>query len=50
MHSLGILLLACLDGERSISSVAIAYLCIGFGGGLAANTAQATALLDFSKA
>lgn len=49
IHSLGIYLLARLETGSSISSVAMAYLCTGFGGGLAANTAQATALLDFTK-
>jgi len=29
--------------------VSMAYLAMGFGGGLAANTAQSTALLDFSE-
>ena len=49
IHSLGIYLLARLETGSSISSVAMAYLCAGFGGGLTANTAQATALLDFTK-
>lgn len=49
MHSFGILMLAWLNQNSSISQVGMAYLCIGFGGGLAANTAQATALLDFTK-
>lgn len=47
LHSLGILQLGWVDHSSGMTQIVIAYLCIGFGGGLAVNTAQATALLDF---
>lgn len=48
IHNLGIFMLAWAAINPSTVLVSIAYLAMGFGGGLAANTAQSTALLDFS--
>lgn len=47
LHSLGI---ACLIGVNSaddVSRLVLAYALMGLGGGLAANAAQTTALMDF---
>lgn len=49
IHNLGILMLVWVAINPSILCISIAYLAMGFGGGLAANTAQSTALLDFPK-
>jgi len=49
IHSLGILSLAWVESTQSVVWVSVAYLAMGFGGGLAANTAQSTALLDFPE-
>lgn len=49
IHNLGILALAWVETNHAMLLLSIAYLAMGFGGGLAANTAQSTALLDFSE-
>ncbi|RON71228.1 MFS transporter [Pseudomonas fluorescens] len=48
LHSAGIATLTLVNAPASIGVIVIAYGLMGIGGGLGANTAQATALLDFS--
>lgn len=49
LHSLGIALLALIDTPNDITLLIIAYLIMGIGGGIGANTAQTTALYDFTS-
>nr|WP_314263998.1 MFS transporter [uncultured Moellerella sp.] len=47
IHSLGILLLFFVTSANDLSILICAYLLMGAGGGIAANTAQITSLMDF---
>ena len=47
LHSLGILLLFFVTSSSDLSILILAYLLMGAGGGIAANTAQITSLMDF---
>lgn len=51
LHALGIALLSLLDPTRntSLPLLVAAYLLMGAGGGIGANTAQTTAMLDFDN-
>lgn len=49
LHSIGIVLLALVDKESDLPLLILAYLMMGIGGGIGANTAQTTALYDFDK-
>ncbi|HEK0624241.1 TPA: MFS transporter [Proteus mirabilis] len=49
LHSIGIALLALVDTESDFPLLILAYLLMGVGGGIGANTAQTTALYDFDK-
>ncbi|WP_349292551.1 MFS transporter [Pseudomonas entomophila] len=48
LHSLGIALLVLVDSATDTALLIAAYGLMGIGGGLGANTAQATALIDFA--
>jgi len=48
LHSLGIFLLFCISNHTPISFLVVAYLLMGMGGGLSANIAQISSLIDFS--
>lgn len=48
LHSLGIFLLFYISNTSPISFLVIAYLLMGMGGGLSANIAQISSLIDFS--
>ncbi|QXB47134.1 MFS transporter [Acinetobacter seifertii] len=48
LHSLGIFLLFCISNTSPLSFLMIAYLLMGMGGGLSANIAQISSLIDFS--
>ncbi|MEQ1081205.1 MFS transporter [Acinetobacter seifertii] len=48
LHSLGIFLLFCISNTSPLSFLVIAYLLIGMGGGLSANIAQISSLIDFA--
>lgn len=47
LHSLGIFLLFFISNTSSISFLVFAYLVMGMGGGLSANIAQISSLIDF---
>ncbi|MBS9425205.1 MFS transporter [Photorhabdus noenieputensis] len=47
LHALGIALLATINHGNDLPSLVAAYLLMGIGGGIGANTAQTTALMDF---
>ena len=47
LHSIGISLLTFVNSSNDIPLLIVAYLIIGVGGGIGANTAQTTALYDF---
>lgn len=49
LHSIGIALLIFVNSNTDIPLLIIAYLVIGIGGGIGANTAQTTALYDFNS-
>lgn len=48
LHSLSIFLLFCISSTSPISFLVVAYLLMGMGGGLSANIAQISSLIDFS--
>ena len=48
LHSLGISLLFWVSNANDLSTLIVAYLLMGMGGGLSANTAQISALIDFN--
>jgi len=48
LHSLGIFLLFCISNTSPLRFLVIAYLLMGMGGGLSANIAQISSLIDFS--
>jgi len=48
LHSFGIFLLFCISSTSPLSFLVIAYLLMGMGGGLSANIAQISSLIDFS--
>lgn len=48
LHSFGILLLFCISNTSPLSFLVISYLLMGMGGGLSANIAQISSLIDFS--
>lgn len=48
LHSLGIFLLFCISNTSPLSFLVIAYLLMGMGGGLSANIAQISSLIDFT--
>lgn len=48
LHSTGIATLCAVESTSDLSWMLLAYLLMGLGGGAGANTAQTTALLDFS--
>ncbi len=48
LHSLGIFLLFYISNPSPISFLVLAYLLMGMGGGLSANIAQISSLIDFS--
>ncbi|MCU4346651.1 MFS transporter [Acinetobacter lactucae] len=48
LHSFGIFLLFCISNSSPLSFLVIAYLLMGMGGGLSANIAQISSLIDFS--
>ncbi|QXA09509.1 MFS transporter [Acinetobacter pittii] len=48
LHSLGIFLLFCISNTSPLSFLVMAYLLMGMGGGLSANIAQISSLIDFS--
>lgn len=50
LHSLGIAALAAVDSTQDLPILILAYALMGMGGGLGANTAQITALMDFDGA
>lgn len=50
LHSLGIATLAAVDSTQDRPILILAYALMGIGGGLGANTAQTTALMDFDGA
>lgn len=47
LHSLGIFLLYWVSSSTQLSLLVMAYLLMGMGGGLSANIAQISALMDF---
>ncbi|VEB74755.1 High-copy suppressor of rspA [Providencia rustigianii] len=47
LHSLGIFSLFWIDNQSQLGLLVIAYLLMGMGGGMSANTAQISALIDF---
>jgi EmrB/QacA subfamily drug resistance transporter len=47
VHSIGILTLFWVDNQSQLMLLIIAYLLMGTGGGISANTAQISALIDF---
>ncbi|OCQ52238.1 putative transport protein HsrA [Photorhabdus australis subsp. thailandensis] len=47
VHAVGIALLSLIGAEHGLPLLLAAYLLMGTGGGIAANTAQITAMLDF---
>jgi MFS family permease len=50
LHSLGIAALAAVDSTQDLPILILAYALMGTGGGMGANTAQTTALMDFDGA
>ncbi len=48
LHSLGIFLLFCISNTSPLSFLVVAYLLMGMGGGLSANIAQISSLINFS--
>ncbi|MBJ8432996.1 MFS transporter [Acinetobacter pittii] len=48
LHSFGIFLLFCISNTSPLSFLVISYLLMGMGGGLSANIAQISSLIDFS--
>ncbi|WP_375036775.1 MFS transporter [Acinetobacter sp. RW6] len=49
LHSLGIFFLFFISNTSPISFLVFAYLVMGMGGGLSANTAQISSLIDFTE-
>lgn len=49
LHSLGIFFLFFISNTSPISLLVFAYLVMGMGGGLSANTAQISSLIDFTE-
>jgi len=49
LHSLGVLFLFFISNTSPISFLVFAYLVMGMGGGLSANTAQISSLIDFTE-
>ncbi|MBJ9704668.1 MFS transporter [Acinetobacter calcoaceticus] len=49
LHSLGIFLLFFISNTSPISFLVFAYLVMGMGGGLSANIAQISSLIDFTE-
>ena len=47
LHSLGIFLLYWVSNSAQLSLLVMAYLLMGMGGGLSANIAQISSLMDF---
>ncbi|GAB1439875.1 MDR family MFS transporter [Providencia sp.] len=47
LHSLGIFILYWVSSSSQLSLLILAYLLMGMGGGLSANTAQISSLIDF---
>lgn len=47
LHSVGILTLFWIDSQSQLALLITAYLLMGMGGGISANTAQISALIDF---
>ncbi|WP_231879647.1 MFS transporter [Comamonas thiooxydans] len=47
LHSLGIACLMAVNSAGDLLALVLAYALMGLGGGLAANAAQTTALMDF---
>ncbi|MBS0922972.1 MFS transporter [Providencia sp. JGM181] len=47
VHSIGILTLFWVDNQSQLMLLIMAYLLMGTGGGISANTAQISALIDF---
>ncbi|MDN5505128.1 MAG: MFS transporter [Comamonas sp.] len=50
LHSLGIACLVAVNSVGDLPTLVLAYALMGLGGGLAANAAQTTALMDFHGA
>ncbi|MDR0216868.1 MAG: MFS transporter [Comamonas sp.] len=50
LHSLGIACLMAVNSAGDVATLVLAYALMGLGGGLAANAAQTTALMDFHGA
>ena len=50
LHSLGIACLMAVNSTGDVATLVLAYVLMGLGGGLAANAAQTTALMDFHGA
>ena len=48
LHSVGIVTLTQVDAPTDLVLIVIAYSLMGIGGGIGANTAQTTSLMDFS--
>ncbi|RZH13894.1 MFS transporter [Acinetobacter pittii] len=48
LHSFGIFLFFCISNTSPLSFLVISYLLMGMGGGLSANIAQISSLIDFS--
>lgn len=46
-HAAGIAMLALVSAQLSLPLLTLAYLLMGIGGGIGANTAQTTAMIDF---
>ncbi|MDX7986453.1 multidrug efflux MFS transporter [Xenorhabdus sp. 12] len=49
LHAIGIALLTTINHSDDFFSLVAAYLLMGIGGGISANTAQTTALMDFAE-
>ncbi|CDG15917.1 MFS transporter [Xenorhabdus doucetiae] len=48
LHAVGIALLSTINHSHDLFGLVAAYLLMGIGGGIGANTAQTTALIDFA--
>lgn len=48
LHSVGIFLLFLVSSSTDLSTLILAYLLMGMGGGISANTAQISSLIDFA--
>ncbi|AVF59239.1 MFS transporter [Vibrio diabolicus] len=49
LHAAGIAVLSLVGSSLTLSLLIVAYLMMGMGGGVSANTAQTTAMMDFDE-